>query len=60
MPAAGFSCALTLGSDASKTVTASSFAQIKGTAISGTFSVTIHDVGNLTDSVDYTITVAHS
>jgi hypothetical protein len=57
---AGFSCALTLGSDASKTVQASSSAQIRGTAISGTFCVTIYDVGNLTDSVDYTIIVAHS
>ena len=57
---AGFSCALTLGSDASKTVTASSSAHIKGTAISGTFCVSIYDVGNLTDSIDYTITVAHS
>ena len=57
---AGFSCALTLGVDASKTTQASSTAQIRGTAISGTFCVTIYDVGNLTDSVDYTITVAHS
>ena len=56
----GFSCALTLGTGTQVTVQASTSAHIKGTAISGTFCVTVYDVGNLTDTVDYTITVAHS
>jgi hypothetical protein len=56
----GFSCALTLGTGTFNTVQASTAPQIKGIAIPGTFCVTVYDVGNVMDTVDYTITVDHS
>jgi hypothetical protein len=56
----GVTCALTLGSGASATVSAASTPQINGTVVPGTFCVVLYDLGTLTESVDYAVTVAHS
>jgi hypothetical protein len=55
--ASGANCALT---DHLTTV-ASPNAQLSGTAtITGTFCVSVYDVGNLVESVNYVVTVLHS
>ena len=33
--------------------------QLRGTALAGQLCVIVYDIGNLTDPVDYTVTVAH-
>jgi hypothetical protein len=53
-------CAAVLGSGSTVTVRASSTPHITGTILPGTYCVSVYDVGNLTDAVEYTITVAHS
>jgi len=43
------------------TVVASPTAQLRGTAtVTGSFCVSVFDVGNLVESVNYTVTVLHS
>ena len=56
----GVGCVLTLGEGTFATVQASSTPQIKGTAVPGNLCVTVYDVGNLTQTVSYVVTVAHS
>ena len=58
----GFGCSLSLGTGSFATVQAASVAQITGTAIPGTFCLSVYDPDPVTseDPVDYTITVAHS
>jgi hypothetical protein len=58
----GFGCSLSLGTDSSKTVQASSVAQITGTAIPGTFCLSVYDPdpATLEEPIEYAITVAHS
>jgi hypothetical protein len=56
----GVGCVLTLGAGTYATVQASSTPQIKGTAVPGNLCVTVYDVGNLTQTVSYVVTVAHS
>jgi hypothetical protein len=55
----GLGCAAALGSDASATVQPSTTPHIRGTVLPGSYCVSIYDIGNLTDPLDYTITVAH-
>jgi hypothetical protein len=55
----GLTCALNLGNGTTATVTAGSTPQISGIVIPGTFCVAVYDVGNLTETVDYTVAVAH-
>jgi hypothetical protein len=58
----GFGCSLSLGTDSSKTVQASSVAQITGTAIPGTFCLSVYDPDPATieENIEYTVIVAHS
>jgi hypothetical protein len=55
----GLTCVLNLGNGTTATVTAASTPQISGIVIAGTFCVAVYDVGNLTETVDYTLAVAH-
>jgi hypothetical protein len=55
----GLTCALNLGNGTTATVTAGSTPQISGIVIPGTFCVAVYDVGNLTETVDYAVAVAH-
>jgi hypothetical protein len=56
----GVGCVLTLGTGTVATVQAGSTPQIKGTAVPGNLCVSVYDVGTLTQTVSYTVTVAHS
>jgi len=58
----GLPSTTTIGSCAtlqSVTAHAGSTPQLKGHALAGTFCVAVTDTGNLTDNVNYTVTVAH-
>ena len=55
----GLSCSLTLGTGSSLITQASANAQLKGTAIPGTFCVVVYDAGDVMESVEYTVTVHH-
>ena len=57
----GGTCSLSLGSGTFGSTQASATPQINFTGVpAATFCVAIYDVGNLSNPVDYSITVAHS
>ncbi len=55
----GLACPLNLGNGTTVTATPAETPQISGTVLPGTFCVAVYDVGKLTESVDYTVAVAH-
>ena len=56
----GTMCSLSLGAGSTVGAQASTTPQIAGTSIAGGLCVAIYDIGNLLNSVDYSITVIHS
>lgn len=55
----GLTCVLSFGSGAALTTLPGPSPQITGTALAGTFCVEVYDVGNLTGTTNYSVTVLH-